>query len=122
MSFLDPFVVQLREMVNGPAEVIDQQELYYKQRPAGPDYMPPFTFANINHCQGNVSPIEGENPIDFYLLAVNEISSFEDEMTKDRSWFMREDFYQYEDFSGEILSDEQLMPIKTKQLLRKYRL
>ena len=72
--------------------------------------MPPFSFANVAFCQGNVSPIEGEEPIDFWILVVDEIKSFEDELTKDRSWFMREDFYTYEGMKGEILMDGQLLP------------
>ena len=120
MSFLDSFVVQLRDYVNGPTEIIVQKDTFYKNRPSGTDYMPPFSIANVNHCQGNVSVIEGENPIDFYILAVDEIGSFDHEFAKDRSWFLREDFYSYEDFHGEILADGLLMPNKTTQILRKY--
>ena len=83
--------------------------------------MPPFSFANVSFCQGNVSTIEGEEPIDFWILAVDEIKSFEDELTKDRSLFMRDDFYSYEDIKGEILMDSQLLPTGALQTLRKYR-
>ena len=92
-------------MVNGPTDVLDQSAMFYKNRPAGPDYMPPFSFANVNFCQGNVSLIQGEEPIDFFVLAVDEVKSFEDEMTKDRSLFLSEDFYSYENINGEVLSD-----------------
>jgi len=83
--------------------------------------MPPFSIANIAYCQGNVSPIQGEEPLDFWILAVDEIHSFDDEMTKDRSEFLRYDFYSYENISGEVLSDGYFMENKQNQALRKYR-
>lgn len=79
--------------------------MFYRLRPAGLDYQPPFSIANVAHCQGLSTPIEGEAPIDFYVSILDEVKSFEDEYTKDRSLFFANDFDKYDIF-GDVLADE----------------
>ena len=73
-------------------------------RPAGPDYEAPFSIANIAYCHGEVSEIADEKPFDYWVVLVDEVRSFEDELTKDRSLFLRDDFSKY-DIYGEVLAD-----------------
>ena len=103
--FLDSLVIQLRNMVNGAVPQVDQASMFYRLRPAGLDYQPPFSIANVAHCPGVSTPIEVEEPIDFYIAILDEVKSFEDEYTKDRSLFFANDFDKYEIF-GDVLADE----------------
>jgi len=50
------------------------------------------------------TPIEGESPIDFYLSVLDEVKSFSDEYTKDRSLFFSLDYAKY-DMNGEVIAD-----------------
>ena len=60
------------------------------------------------HCPGVSTPIEDEEPLDFYLFIVDSVKSFEDEMTKDRSIFFAEDLVKY-DLKCELLADSILL-------------
>ena len=104
-SFLDPVVIGLRDFFNGgPQEAIDQASMYYKQRPAGPDYIPPFAIANVNYCNGVVSEIDGEEPFPYLISLLDNIHKTTDEMTKDRALFFSQDIPHY-DIHGEVLFD-----------------
>ena len=119
MSFLDSAVIQLKSMINGPAEVVDQSALYYKVRSPGPDYMPPFSIANISKCPGFSTPIPGEEPIDFWVTLFNEVGSYTDEMVKDRSEFFGYDFASY-GLQGEVLADPLFQPKDVRMIKYKY--
>ena len=78
--------------------------MYYKQRPAGPDYIPPFAIANVNYCNGVVSEIDGEEPFPYLISLLDNIHRTTDEMTKDRALFFSQDIPHY-DIHGEVLFD-----------------
>lgn len=79
--------------------------------------MTPFTIGNMASCPGTVTEIEGEEPMNYWLVIIDEVKSFEHEQTKDRSEFLTYDFFKF-DLYGEVLADTQLVP--QGQLLRKY--
>ena len=120
MSFLDSYVVQMRDMLNGAAQaptVVDQATLFYYNRPPGPDYQAPFVYANKNSCPGVETVVEGVEPITFWILIVDEIKKLEDEYDRDRSEFLLYDFSRF-DIYGEVLADPELVD-KKGQVLRK---
>ncbi len=78
--------------------------MFYKMRPAGPDYQAPFSIANVAYCPGEVTEIADEKPFDYWVVFVDEVKSFEDELTKDRSLFLRDDLPKY-DILCEVLAD-----------------
>ena len=91
-------------------------------RPAGPDYEAPWSVANIAYCPGEVTEIPDEKPFDYWVIFVDEVRSFDDELTKDRSLFLRDDFSKY-DIIAEILADAQWFPYakpEKKQVLHRY--
>lgn len=108
MAMFDSLVVLLRDYVNNAPPLEDQSNMFYKDRPEGPNYMPPFSLANVAHCPGTSTPIEDEDPFDFYLVIIDEVKSFTDEYSKDRSNFLSTDFNKY-DFMGELLADSMLL-------------
>ena len=120
-SFLDPVVVGFRDYFNGGSaqEAIDQAAMYYKQRPAGPEYMPPFTIANMNYCNGLVSEIEGEEPFPYLISVLDQVGRDTDEMTKDRALFFSKDLSHY-DTRGEVLHDPQLVTGGKGTIIRSY--
>lgn len=113
MAMFDSLVVLLRDYVNNAPPPVDQSTLFYKDRPEGPDYMPPFSLGNVAHCPGVATPIQGEDPFDFYLVIIDQVKSFTEEYTKDRSLFFAEDFDKY-DFMGEMLADPMLLEGSSK--------
>mmetsp|Transcript_31565 Transcript_31565/g.39271 ORF Transcript_31565/g.39271 Transcript_31565/m.39271 type:complete len:124 (-) Transcript_31565:290-661(-) len=117
MSFLDSLIVQLRDAVNG-AEPVDMDSFFYNYRPAGPDFKAPWSIANINQCQGNVIEIEGESPIEHWLIIVDRIENGTNEYWKDRTEFLTYDFGQF-NVLGEILADQTYQ--EKGQSLRRYR-
>ena len=103
-GFMDPLVVTVRDFIYGVPEPIDQQAMFYQNRPEGPDYLPPFSISNVNFCTGTATSIPDEEPFNFWIAIIDEIKSYTDELTKDRSLFLTYDFGNYETF-GEVLSD-----------------
>lgn len=80
--------------------------MFYKNRKEGPGYEAPFSIANVNYCQGVASAIPEEKPFNFWIAIIDEVKSYEDEMTKDRSLFLTFDLGKYDTF-GEVLTDAQ---------------
>ena len=108
----------MRDYMNEAPAPIDQNTQFYRNRRAGPNYQTPFSIGNMAQCPGVVTEIDGEEPFDFWLFLIDEVKSFENEYTKDRSQFLAEDFVKH-DIHGEILVDTYLVP--EGELLRKYR-
>lgn len=111
MSFLDSYVVQMRDFVNSFSQevpttdvVVDQSKIWYKLREAGPDYQAPFAIANVARCPGNATDIEGEEPFDYWLAIIDEVKPYDVEWGRDRSEFLTWDFPNY-DLTGEVIAD-----------------
>ena len=123
MSFLDSYVVQMRNTFNNltmeqqAPSVVDQATLFYYNRPPGPDYQAPFVYANRNICPGIESVVAGAEPINFWILIVDEIKKLENEYHRDRAEFVLFDFPKF-DIYGEVLADPELVE-KKGQVLRK---
>ena len=83
---------------------VDQESLWYGQRPVGEDYMPPFSYRTPFNCQGLVQdmPEEQQEETDFYLV-LSERFPLSMAATKqpghkdgDFSDFMIQDFQKYD--------------------------
>ena len=116
MSVMDSMVVHMRNYINGTPAILDEKDVFYYHRKAGPSFLPPFPVANASSCPGIVTEIPDEIPFDLYIIAVPEIGNFESEYAKDRLEFLSYDFVKY-DIRGQILTDANLAE---QQELRKY--
>ena len=79
MSFADSLVVQLREYVNGGPAHVDETNVFYKNRMAGPQFEAPFPLLNPASCPGVATEIEGEFPIDYILVVIEAIGDVNQE-------------------------------------------
>ena len=77
--------------------------MFYKSRPAGKDFMPPFAVGHVAYCAGEASPIEGEEPFDWYLFAVPKVD-INNELIKDMPLFIQHDLLKY-DITSDVLID-----------------
>ena len=86
--------------------MLGQDEPYnhmYKLRAAAPG-LPDFSVTDVAFCEGEVTEIEDEAPFDYYFLIVDDSKLHKDEIYKDRSHFISEDFEKY-DILGEVLAE-----------------
>lgn len=89
---------------------VNQQEMFYTQRPIGEDYQAPWAYATITSCQGDERPVEGEREktFDYYIVLTERfplpMGGTEGHKHEDFSQFIIEDFSKY-DMQGEVLMD-----------------
>ena len=108
---LDEFVINLKQVIAGTAgqPPVDQTQLYYQLRKAGPDYLPPFSIGNWNYCQGEASDVDDGLEVDktFILVTTPRLRDTASELMGDTGQFATHDFGKYE-FEGELLNDDQI--------------
>ena len=117
---MDKLVVSLRDYINGAGPPVDQTETFYRFRDPGVDFLAPFSVNNVNTCSGKASEIPGVEPIDYWVVAIDEVKHVDDEYEGDRTLFLTYDFSKL-NIMAEVLADPLYVGEKGKQRLHKYR-
>ena len=73
----------------------DPQNILYKLRAAAPG-LPDFSVTDVAFCEGETKEIVDEAPFDYYFLLVEDSKMEKDEIYRDRSLFISEDFEKYD--------------------------